>query len=181
MRIGLRLLAVFAILAMAIAVLSIRDPAGAALLAMFLILPLIANTHPPPIAEDLLANESWQNWNERSRKLTTLLQRRFPAEMNEGTLKSELLNQRFKPLPPPLADRLLKGQPTPLGRAFVVCPPYDQSKALEYAWGNGICRHTITVRWFTGSPTIATRSQALTPATARPVYNAIFGREFKSI
>jgi hypothetical protein len=108
---------------------------------------LIHNAHPPPIAGDQIAGASWQNQAEVSRKLTELLQRKFPTGTSEDLLKSTLANQGFKPLPPPPGDCVPRGQSPPVGRVFTPC--YDPSNILKYDWGNGICGQTITVRWST--------------------------------
>jgi hypothetical protein len=144
----------------AIAALFIRDPSAAVLLTAILIQPLIAHTHPPPIAEDQLADASWRNQAEATRKLTALMQRKFPTGSSEGALKSTLQNQGFKPLPPPPVDCLPPGQPPPVGRVFTPCPTYDRRKTLEYGWGSGVCGQTITVRWSTDDRDNVTRVDA---------------------
>jgi hypothetical protein len=147
-RIGLGIVAT---LGVAVVALFIYNPSGTVLLTAIFLQPLLANTRPPPIAEDQLAGANWQNQGEASRKLNGLLQRRFPAGTSEVTLRSTLLNQGFKPPPPPRADCVPPGQPTPVGRVFTRCPTGDQSKILQYEWGSGVCGQTITVRWSTGN------------------------------
>lgn len=44
--------------------------------------------------------------------------------------------------------------------AVILCPTYDLDKALEYAWVNGICDHTITVDWSTDDRHEITRLDA---------------------
>jgi hypothetical protein len=136
-----------AILIVPVAVLFILKPEVTIILIGVLIAPLIYNTHPPPIAEDQLVGASIWNLAETNRKLTASLQRKFPTRTSEDALKSTLLNQGFKPLPPPPGDCVPRGQLPPAGRVFTRC--YDPSDILRYDWGNGICHNIITVHWTT--------------------------------
>ena len=143
-RIGLGFVA---LLAAGFAALFIRNPDTALIFLLILIQPLIANSNPPAIAKDQLTGVTLEDQANAGRKMTTVLQRKFPAGTSEVTLRSALLNQGFKPLPAPPADCVPSGQQVPLGRIYTPCPTYDRSKMLEYRWSSVICGETITVRW----------------------------------
>ncbi len=132
-----------------IAGLFLWKPEATLLLLEILFHPLLENTRPPTIAADQFGGATFQNQRETNAKLNALFQQKFPAGTSEGTLKATLLGQGFKPLPPPRPDCLPQGQRAPVGQAFTTCPTYDQSEALEYRWGSGICGDTITVIWST--------------------------------
>jgi hypothetical protein len=137
----------FAILGVVSAALVIRYQSNAFLTIAILIDALVANADPPPIVEDQLAGVDFRTQIEASRKLTALLQRKFPVGTSEGTLESTLLNQGFKPLPAPSTDCLPAGQPVPSGRDFSVCPMHDANKALKYRWSSVVCSQNIIIRW----------------------------------
>jgi len=144
LRFGLGLLGV---VCAAIAALFLWKPEATLLILALLLQPLLENTHPPPIAADQLAGATFQNQSETNRKLNALFQQKFPAGTSEATLKAILLDQGFKPLPPPRPDCLPEGQPAPLHRTITRCPTGDRSRVLEYDWSRGICRATIDVTW----------------------------------
>ena len=97
------------------------------MVAIFLIQPLISNTHPPPILEDQLAGTN--NNADASRRLTALLQRRFLTGTSEGALKSALLNQRFSPYRQ--GQCLPLYEPGPDDKIVSRCDAYDPNKAFE--------------------------------------------------
>ena len=137
----------FAILGLVSVALVILYPSSAFLTIAILIDALVANTDPPPIVEDQLAGVDFRTQTEASRKLTALLQRKFPVGTNEATLESTLLNQGFKRLPVPPIDCLPPGQPVPAGGVFPVCPTHDANKTLKYRWGSVVCSQNIIIRW----------------------------------
>lgn len=143
----------------AIAALFVWKPQETFLLFAILIHPLIANTRPPQIAADQFVGATFQNQTETNRKLNTLFQRKFPGGTTESMLKATLLGQGFKPLPPRDPNCLPAGQRAPVGVGYSTCPADDQSKALRYAWGSGVCGDTIVVTWSTDD------SQKLTDIT----------------
>jgi hypothetical protein len=144
-RIGLGILAALAAFG---AVLCFRNPDRALLLAWVIVAPLVQNWHPPAVANGQITTEDWGHWDAASRKLTAVLERKFPTGTNETGLKSTLLGQGFKPPPSPPPDCLPRGQPAPVGRAYTPC--YETSNILQYDWGHFPCRETITVWWTTG-------------------------------
>ena len=143
-RVGLGLLGV---IVLAIAGLLLWKPEATLLILALLLQPLLENTHPPAIAADQLIGATFQNQDETSRKLNLLFQQKFPQGTSEAELKETLSAQGFKPIPPPRPDCLPPGQSAPVGRTFSTCPTGDLSRELEYEWGNGVCRETITVSW----------------------------------
>jgi hypothetical protein len=148
-RIALGLLAV---LIAAVVALLIYTRGDALLLIALLIQPLVSNTHPPPIAEDLFPAD-WSH-DVASRNFSTLLQRRFPVGSSEGTLVSTLLNQGFKPLQlAPNQSRCLPiyaARPDPDdGITRSECDAYDPSKTYKYSFSEGICGSNVTVWWTT--------------------------------
>jgi len=145
-RISLGFLAILGVVNVALVV---RDPSSASLIMAALIQPLVANTHPPPILGDQLAGANWRTEAEAGRKLTAFLQGKFPAGTSEGTLKSTLLNQRFKGPPVPPADCLPPGHAAPKDRASNSCPTDNPNKSLTYNWSNFPCDQRITIRWAT--------------------------------
>ena len=145
-RIGLGLLA---ILAAGVAVLFFLNPEATLLLFAILINPIVSNTRPPAIVADELVGASWQKRGEINRNIDALFQRKFPEGTSEEILRSALLREGFKPLPPPPANCIPREQEQaqPVGRVYVICPTGDRSRILEYQWGSVVCSSTITVRW----------------------------------
>jgi hypothetical protein len=135
------------LLGVGFAALFIRNPDAARFLLVVLMEPLIGNASPPAIARDELAGLKWWNEPEGGRRLTEVLQRKFPTGASEATLKSTLANQGFRQLPLPPTDCVPPGQPTTVGSVLTPCPKYDPSRILRYEWGSGFCRRTITVLW----------------------------------
>jgi len=88
--------------------------------------------------------DEWAGWQGNS----TLLQQKFPAGTSEAALKSTLRRQGFKPLPPPPADCLRRGETQQIGRVYIPC--YDPTNQLEYSWNAGfVCGETLRVAWTT--------------------------------
>jgi hypothetical protein len=103
---------------------------------------LLANKSPPPIAEGIVLNVSKSN-----DALTAVLERRFGRGTKEETLRSSLLEQGFKSLPPPPSDCVPIGKSAPIGTVFIAC--YDTKNFLQYEWSGFICRNTISITWQT--------------------------------
>jgi hypothetical protein len=142
------LLGCIALVGVAFAALFIKDPIAARLLLAMLVYPLFGNTSPPAMLKADVTG-MWLKWDEASRKLTSHLQREFPIGTAETKLKSALLKQGFKPLPPPPSDCVPAGRELPPGRVYTSCPTRDLSMELVYRWGSPICTDSITVRWAT--------------------------------
>jgi hypothetical protein len=147
-RIGLAILALPVLLFIA---LFLTNPDGARLLGSLLIAPLVTNTRPPAMFADQPFGSRASD-QETSQQLTARLQQQFPLGTTEDKLKQALLAQGFKPPPPPPTNcvpPVENGAPRQLDRPVRLCPPQDQRKSLQYAWGYGVCGATITVRWST--------------------------------
>lgn len=160
-RIGKWLLIAFALLVGALAVLFIVKPDT--LLLAAILLAMLLNPGPPPIAEGQLAGSNWMHSEETGRKLTAVLERRFPNGTPESDLTSVLLRQGFRPIPPPRADCLPPGQHAPVGVVFTNCPTAEekerQKRALEYRWGNGVCGDYVQIWWSVDDRQAITRVQ----------------------
>jgi len=149
-RIGKWILIAFALVVGAVVVLLLLNP-GTTFLFAAIFLAMLSNPGPPPIAEGQITSNEWMNWEEGGRKLTAVLERRFPIGTRESDLKSVLLTQGFRPVPPPPADCLPPGQVAPLGVIYNTCLTADQKEKLErtlkYTWGNGVCSEFVQIMW----------------------------------
>jgi hypothetical protein len=148
-RIGKWVLIALALIFAALAILFLVKPDT--LLVAAIILTMLFNPGPPPIAEGQITSNEWMHWEEGGRKLTAVLERRFPNGTPEFDLKSVLLKQGFHPVPPPPADCLPPGQIPPVGVIYRTCLTADQKekleRTLEYTWGNGVCTEFVQVWW----------------------------------
>jgi hypothetical protein len=150
-------LGIFLIFTAACAVLYVRNPDTAWILAGLILEPLISNTKPPAIAEGVLTAADWGHWDDTNRKLNAVIEQNFPIGTSEAALRAKLLEQGFKPPPPPPADCWPHDKPAPIGRVIRPCPTFDLSKMLEYKWSSFPCGKTITVRWTTDHTNELTR------------------------
>jgi len=148
-RIGKWILIAFALVIGAVAVLLYLKPQM--LLTAAIIVTMLFNPGPPPIAEGQITSNEWMHWEEGGRRLTAVLERRFPNGTPESSLKSVLLKQGFHSIPPPPADCLPPGQVAPVGVIYLTCLTADQKEKLErtlkYTWGNGVCSEFVQVMW----------------------------------
>jgi hypothetical protein len=148
-RIGKWVLIAFALVVGAIAVLFIVKPET--FLVAAIILTMLLNPGPPPIAEGQITGNEWMHWDEGGRKLTAVLERRFPDGTPESDLRSVLLRQGFHPVPPPPADCWPPGQDAPIGVVHYTCLTADQKdklgRTLQYTWGDGVCSQFVRVMW----------------------------------
>lgn len=125
------------------------DPQGVTMLARRLIHPPVANAKPPAMFADEVDGAQGSP-QEISRRLTARLQHDFPLGTKEETLRSTLLAQGFRPLPPPplnCVQPVEHGKARPAEPGLKICPPQDQRKSLQYQWRVQACSSTITVRW----------------------------------
>ncbi len=146
LRAGLGLLAALVLVALLVVWL---DP-SARLVVRVLLQPLVATTHPPAMFADALAGSQPRDWAETDRRLTARLQQEFPLGTSEDTLTKALRAEGFKPSPPPPSNcvpPVQNGEPVHAAKHAAICPPQDDRKSLQYAWGGGGCDRTITVRW----------------------------------
>src|SRR5258708_4013596 len=75
-----------------------------------LIAGLLNDSRPPPIAQGAITKEDWPHFEAASRKLTEVLQSKFPVRSREDILKSILLDQGFRPIEPPPSNCIPPGQ-----------------------------------------------------------------------
>jgi hypothetical protein len=107
---------------------------------------LAANHHPPSFLQGQFSEADFRDPKGASQKVTATLRQRFPVGTSEAAFKADLLRQGFKPMTPPPADCLPKGQRAPVGVIFTPC--YDASNTLIYSWSAGIaCGDRVTVKW----------------------------------
>ena len=142
-------LAAMAVLCVAFAIILALNPSAAMVLAGICLQSIFGNTRPPPIAREQLVDMDWSTQKEASERLTYLLHQKFPKGSSASDLRSTLLSQGFEPPPPPRPDCLSPGQVAPKGKTVTPCPVNNGSGVLGYSWGNGVCRHYITVKWST--------------------------------
>jgi hypothetical protein len=102
------------------------------------------NTRPPPIARGVITRDDWRDRRSAERKLTAVLEKKFPVGTSEDVLKSALLKEGFKFLGPPHPECVQPGQ-RPTGRIFALC--YDPTKILDYYWISIGCSETVQVKW----------------------------------
>jgi hypothetical protein len=116
-----------------------------------LIAPLLNNSRPPPIAEDVILKEDWPHFEAASKKLTRAVQSKFPVGSREDALKSVLLEQGFQSVGPSPSNCIPPGQQEPVGVIFNRCLTLEQEeqrrRTLVYRWGGGICSESIYVIW----------------------------------
>jgi hypothetical protein len=121
---------------------------------------ITANHHPPKIFEGQISDgQAWRDPEHASRKLTALLEQKFPTGTTDSVLKSELLGQGFKFLPPPPPNCLPPGQSAPVGVVFTPC--FDPTNKLKYEWSDGfVCGDSLLVTWSTNGRGESTRIEA---------------------
>lgn len=143
---------VLAILALAAATLSglfVFSPTARLLMAV--VIAEIFNPGPPPIAQGVITKEDWPHFAAASKKLTEILQSKFPVGFREDVLKSILLGQGFRPADPVPSNCVPPGQQVPVGVLYYQCLTREQEerrkRTLEYRWGGGVCMQSISVIW----------------------------------
>ncbi|MGA2293025.1 hypothetical protein [Bradyrhizobium sp.] len=87
---------------------------------LFVFSPAALHSRPPPIAQ----GEDWFHFEAASRKLTEVLQSKFPVGSRDDILKSILLDQGFRP---EQKDK--------------------RKRTLVYEWGGLGCVESISVVW----------------------------------
>jgi hypothetical protein len=142
----------FAILALFAATLSgLLVFVPTARLVLAIIIAEIFNPGPPPIAEGVITKEDWPHFAAASKKLTEVLQSKFPAGSREDVLKSILASQGFRPADPVPSNCVPPGQQVPIGVVYHQCLTPEQQerrkRTLIYKWGGGVCTESISVVW----------------------------------
>jgi hypothetical protein len=142
-------LAILALVAATLSSLFVFSPT--ARLVMGILIAGLFNPGPPPIVQGVITKEDWPHFEAASRKLTEVLQSKFPVGSREDILKSILLGQGFRPMRPPPSNCIPPGQQVPVGVAFYQCLTPEQEekrrRMLVYEWGGGVCIESITVVW----------------------------------
>jgi hypothetical protein len=150
-RVALVILITLALFVAAATALFVYKPSETLLLANVLLAPLFNNLAPPPIAEGQVTHEDWLHWEAASKKLTAVLEQWFPVGSGEAALRSTLLKQGFKAIPPPPASCIPPGQSPPIGVVYRTCLTPDQTerlkRTLKYEWGGGVCAEFVQVEW----------------------------------
>jgi hypothetical protein len=113
-------------------------------LSVAIILANLRNPGPPPIAEGQI---NGNNSREVSRKLTAVLERRFPNGTPESELKSVLLEQGFYSLPPRPAFCPPYGQAAPNPTCLSADEDEKRKRTLNYKWSDGVCSHSVSIVW----------------------------------
>jgi hypothetical protein len=143
-RIGKWILIAFALVVGAGAILLLLNP-GTSVLFAAIFFADVSDPGPPPVAEGQITG--YGGWEEGGRKLSAVLERRFPNGTPESNLISVLLGQGFQSLPPRPTYCLPPGQAAPNN----TCPSAEddekRKRTLEYTWANGICRNSISIVW----------------------------------
>ncbi|UGA45212.1 hypothetical protein HU230_0003995 [Bradyrhizobium quebecense] len=115
-RFAIWVLAALALIAATLSGLFVFSPT--ARLVMAIAIAEIFNSGPPPIAEGVITKEDWPHFAAASKKLTEVLQSKFPVGSIEGNLKSILVGQGFRPPDPIPSNCVPPGQQVPVGVAY---------------------------------------------------------------
>src|SRR6266567_1039267 len=119
---------VCALLIVALGFLWVFNPDAATLLAAQVLYTVSSQpTSQPPIAEGQITKEDWLAPQEGSRKVTAVLERRFPVGSRASDLRSALRDQGF---------------------AFMDVG-FNLPNGAYFHWGNVICQNTLQVEWKT--------------------------------
>jgi hypothetical protein len=115
-------------------------------LTIFVVL-FVARDHicPPALASGVITDRDWLHWDEGSRKLTALLQKRFPEGTTVSAMQDALKAEGFRPAvhEPNCATTVQVD-----GRSSTKCSyPADIDRRLEYFWGGIPCSQSITMIW----------------------------------
>ncbi|MGY4319839.1 hypothetical protein [Bradyrhizobium sp. JR3.5] len=148
-RFAIWVLAALALIAATLSGLFVFSPT--ARLVMAIAIAEIFDSGPPPIAEGVITKEDWPHFAAASKKLTEVLQSKFPVGSIEGNLKSILVGQGFRPPDPIPSNCVPPGQQVPVGVAYYQCLTPEQEerrkRTLVYKWGGGVCMESISVIW----------------------------------
>ncbi len=111
----------------------------------------MVNSGPPPIAQGVITKEDWPHFAAASKKLTEVLQSKFPVGAREDVLKSILVGQGFRPADPLPSNCLPPGKRVSTGVVYYHCLTPEQEerrkRMLVYKWGGVVCTESISVMW----------------------------------
>ena len=149
-RFAIWFLAILALVAATLSGFFVFSPT-ARLVMGILIAGLLNDSRPPPIAQGVITKEDWPHFEAASRKMTEVLQSKFPVGSRVDILKSILLDQGFRPIKPPPSNCIAPAQQVPVGVVFRRCLTPEQEekrkRTLVYEWGGGVCIESISVIW----------------------------------
>jgi hypothetical protein len=142
-------LAILALVAATLSGLFVFSPT--ARLVMAIAIAEIFNSGPPPIADGVITKEDWPHFAATSKKMTEVLQSKFPVGSREDVLKSILVGQGFRPADAVPSNCVPPGQQVPVGVVYYQCLTPEQEerrkRTLAYKWGGGVCTESISVMW----------------------------------
>lgn len=148
-RLAIWVLATLSLVAATLSGLVVFSPT--ARLLMTIVIAEMVNSGPPPIAQGVITKEDWPHFAAASKKLTEVLQSKFPVGSREDVLKSALVGQGFRPADPLPSNCVPPGQQAPVGAVFYQCLTPEQEerrkRTLVYKWGGGVCTESISVMW----------------------------------
>lgn len=148
-RLAIWVLATLAVVAATLSGLFVFSPK--ARLVMTIVIAEMVSSGPPPIAQGVITKEDWPHFAAASKKLTEVLQSKFPVGSREDVLKSNLVGQGFRPADPLPSNCLPPGKKVPVGAVYYHCLTPEQEerrkRTLVYKWGGGVCTESIFVVW----------------------------------
>jgi hypothetical protein len=111
---------------------------------------------PPPIAQGVIVEADWADFDAGSRKFNAAIQQKFPQGAPESKLVQTLVSQHFHFARPAhegcktiQEQRKMEmgsnigGGPT----SYYECPEWDPKRTLRYAWGGIPCDQYVLVQW----------------------------------
>jgi hypothetical protein len=117
-----------------------------ALLGVAIFLATRSNPGPPPIAEGQLTHMDAMI-GQGGRKLTAVLERRFPNGTLESDLKAVLLAQGFHSVSARPGYCSPPGQAAPNYTCLTADQDEKRKRTLLYKWENGVCVYSISIVW----------------------------------
>jgi hypothetical protein len=148
-RFAIWVLATFALVAAVLSCSFVVSPT--ARLGIAIVIAGIFNAGPPPIAKGVITKEDWPHFAAASKKLTEVLQSKFPVGSREDSLKSILAGQGFRQVDPVPSNCIPPGQQAPIGAVYRQCLTPEQEekrrRTLVYKWSGGVCSESISVTW----------------------------------
>lgn len=104
-----------------------------------------SHIYPPSLANGVITDKDWLHWDEGSRKLTVVLQRRFPKGTPVSTIRDKLAAEGFTR---PQHAQSCETTVDLNGKSTTKCRyPADINRRLEYIWGGIPCSNWVTVVW----------------------------------
>lgn len=101
--------------------------------------------YPPALASGVITDEDWLEWEPAGRKLTTVLQKRFPTGTPVSTMRDALIAEGFKA--PPHEQSCETTVDVNRNSTTRCRYPADINRRLEYIWGIFPCSQSVAVTW----------------------------------